>query len=138
MNRETSKFKINVGSSTAIMIFLALCLVVISTLCIIEANNSMELAKKNAESVKNYYLADSLAIEVIESLMSGHPANINFDSYKMEEHNYISYSVNVDNQRQLNVLLKDSNGKLLIERWQVSNTTERQIDDSITVWDGEE
>ena len=138
MNRETSKFKINVGSSTAIMIFVALCLVVISTLCIIEANNSMELAKKNAESVKNYYLADSLAIEVIERLISGQPAKIKIDSYKMEEHNYISYSVNVDNQRQLNVLLKDSNDKLIIERWQVSNTTEWQIDDSITVWDGEE
>ena len=138
MNRETSKFKINVGSSTALMIFVALCLVVISTLCIIEANNSMELAKKNAESVKNYYLADSLVIEVIESLRLGQPANINFDSYKMEEHNYISYSVNVDDQRQLNVLLKDSNGKLLIERWQVSNATEWQIDDSITVWDGQE
>ena len=41
MNRETSKFKINIGISTAIMIFVILCLVVISTLCVIEANNSM-------------------------------------------------------------------------------------------------
>ncbi len=138
MNRETSNFKINVGSSTAIMIFVALCLAVISTLSIIQANNSMELAKKNAESVRNYYIADSLATEVIECLLIGQPANIRYNNYKIEGNNYISYSVNVDSQRQLNVVLRESDGKIIIEKWQVSNSTQWLIDDSITVWDGEE
>ena len=138
MSRETSILKINVGISTTIMIFVILCLVVISTLCVIEANNSMELAKKNAQSVRNYYLADSIAIEVIDSLILGQPADIKYDSYKKGGHDYISYSVNVDDQRQLNVLLKDTNDKLIIEKWEVSNRTEWLIDDSITVWDGEE
>ncbi len=63
MNEKQSGGRVSIGTSSLILIFIILSLTVFGLLSLSSAGSDWKLAQKNAEAVKGYYEADSLAVE---------------------------------------------------------------------------
>ena len=137
--------KMNIGSSSLVVIFSVLCLTVFSVLSLSSSLVEKKLAETGAEAVRKYYEADfkasSLAEDVYMSYaLTGEAASFaeeaGFKALDTPEGEYVSYSVTIDERQALSVVLKFSDSKMTVEEWQTIQTGEWTPDDSIDVWDG--
>ena len=129
MARATKKkasFGTTMGVSSIIAILVILVLIVFAALSITTSKADLGLSQKTSNGVKAFYEADATAedmmAEVAEAIssdaLSGLPSD--YEVSKSENSTLISYTVPIDDNRNLSVSLKaDGDGKLTRELWQV-------------------
>lgn len=162
------RFRVHIGASSILIIFVLLCLVTFAMLSLVSANADYKLSEKTAQSVTCYYQADAQAetqLTLIEEALKtaadrtpdgAQPA----DFYKilsdvllpmdgvstvMDEDTFIiQYQMEIDNHRALQVSLQpvfpleNPAKRYTLTGWQVIQTSEWNPDNSIPVWDGAE
>lgn len=158
--KKKSYAQIQLGTSSLVLIFTVLCLVVFSTLSLASSKADQKLAEKNQRSVSDYYEADGKAEDILKSvnesviaLATQSTDSIQFQNLLQEKYgskyeletNYLNYAVEVNNDQVIMVSLqllhldqvkvKQKNYKII--SWIVQNKVDYEVDDSIPVWDGE-
>ena len=139
---NSNEYGINIGSSTLIMIFALLCLVVFSLLAYKTALNEKNLALKVSNETKAYYEADYKATEIknkIENNIANGKSIASFADYEknINGSNYIGYSVKIDENKKLVVELKRSGSNLKIVKWAEVNEASEDYNNKLDVWGGE-
>ncbi len=158
--RETEKERgVQIGISSLILVFTVLCLVVFATLSLASAKADYNLAEKNLKSTKVYYDMDGQAEEKkaeINRLLIGFvregagasemkkELSVSFGENFDAEKNMIEYSIDGENGQQLVVNLKifdygdikEGQENFEVQRWQIQNSEEYEIDESLSVWGG--
>lgn len=152
--------QIQIGTSSLILIFTVLCLVIFSTLSLASAEVDQRLADKNQRYVLDYYAGDAraeAALKVIDSrleeLIEAADSEAGFklalkdgfkESYDIGT-NHLTYQVDLNSEQFLLVKLepvfsqgmKDEDKNYKIRCWVVINKIDYEIDDDMPVWDGE-
>ncbi|WP_052294598.1 hypothetical protein [Anaerofustis stercorihominis] len=139
---NSNEYGINIGSSTLIMIFALLCLVVFSLLAYKTALNEKNLALKVSNETKAYYEADYKATEIknkIENNIANGKSIASFADYEKNINgiSYIGYSVKIDENKKLVVELKRSGNDLKIVKWAEVNEASEDYNNKLDVWGGE-
>lgn len=155
MAREEMKTNANIGSSSLILIFIVMCLATFGLLSLSSAKSDWKLAEKNARAVELYYKADSLGEEfldkvdgiMIESLAGNPDIEVCKDNLKREfgdayreETGIITAEIPMESGQALLIELElscNTNNRYNIEKWQVVNLVDYEIDDSMPIWDGQ-
>ena len=141
--------KVNIGSASLVVIFVTLCLTVFAALALSTAIAELKLAEKSALAVQEYYqvdlegaiLAEELHklwqqdrdIEAISQVVATNGGNVAAEGEAL----LISYSLLINQQQMLNVILK-LDDSLHILKWQAENTGEWLPEDDLRVWLGSE
>ncbi|RGD75347.1 hypothetical protein [Anaerofustis stercorihominis] len=143
MKRNNSnEYGINIGSSTLIMIFALLCLVVFSLLAYKTALNEKNLALKISNETKAYYEADYKATKIknkIENNITNGKSIASLVDYEKSRNgsNYIGYSVKIDENKKLSVELRRSGSNLKVVKWTEVNEASEDYNNKLDVWGGE-
>jgi len=147
MARVTKKkvsFGTSMGISSVIAILVILLLVIFSALSITTSNVDLRLSQKTADSVKAYYIADSKAEDMMATAANAIKGGADwktvlpgdgFELSDVADGTQISYTVSIDDNRNLNVtLLADKSGKLTRELWQVVPAKEWVPDNNLNLF----
>ena len=144
-NKEKKKsYGTSMGISSILAILVILVLVVFSTLSITTAKADLHLSTKAAESISNFYKADSNAeeryAEIATAVASGPnwATDLQTKEYEIAPtengETMISYSVEIDRNRNLHVeILAAQDGKLSKRLWQIAPSGEWVPDTSLNV-----
>ncbi len=151
--------QVQIGTSSLVLIFTILCLVVFSTLSIASAKVDQKLAEKNQQYVMDYYVGDGKAeenLKEINKLLTDFGKNQsgeeNFqkalkqefgESYQQETHR-LTYRIELNQEQfllvELEILNKmqnqETSKKYMIKKWIVQNKVDYEIYDDLPVWDG--
>lgn len=115
MKKNTS-LKIGVGTPTILMIFVVLCMVILSILSLQEANFNQELAKKEKTYLINYYEADTKGKQIVSSLkqegLEATETKYQLDIQTLDPD--YQFILEIDETKQLNVQL---DGTFNIKSW---------------------
>jgi hypothetical protein len=65
---QKGSFRLSVGASSILMIFVVLCLTTFGVLSYVTANADSKLSTKNSETVENYYAGTSAAEKVLQKI----------------------------------------------------------------------
>ena len=133
--------KISIGITSLTVILCVLCLAVFSVLTLSTALSEQKLAEKRAETVKEYYEAETHAAELANRLMDAADA-VRFAEEKHiqfvqeDEKQIFRYAWPIDEGQELSVEL------VFVDTWEVTcwkivSTAEWTPDESLDVWDGE-
>lgn len=151
--------QVQIGTSSLVLIFTVLCLVVFSTLSIASAKMDQKLAEKNQQYVKDYYIGDGKAEEILKEINSklidyenNQDGEENFQAFLKKEFGdsyqqgvqLLTYRVDLNKEQFLLVELelltrgenRESNKKYMIRKWVVKNKVDYEIYDDLPVWDG--
>lgn len=150
-----------IGTSSLVLIFTVLALVIFSTLSLSSARVDQRLAEKTAQHVEAYYQADALGEESLRDInrrleetemFSGtngdYLERIRFlydDKLDLTK-GTLSYRIPMGEEQFLLVELKllsleaarQTDKNYTIQKWVVQNSQEYEIDDRLPVWNGEE
>ncbi len=158
-SKKNNKQKIQIGSSSLLLIFTILCLVVFSTLSISSAKADYKLALKYEKSINNYYEADNqgeeLKRQVNNELIRQYLISKNDvefynnlsrqfkDAFNIDN-KVITYTIEAGKEQFLLVELKVHNFENIKENkqnfdvttWVIQNKVDYEIDQSMNVWNG--
>ncbi len=132
MNNEKKSFRFPVtGVSSLLIIFSVLCMTVFAMLSVSTANADDRLSQKAAQSVTDYYAADSQAEKIIAALRSGSvPEGVTADG------DTYTFTCPASDSLELQVSVIISGSDYEIVRWQMVSTAHWQNDDSLNLWEG--
>ena len=145
------KSKVNIGSSSLILIFIILCLSVFGLLSLTSARSDLALAQKNAQAVQGYYEADTMGEQFVQMVDQALQVSENAEQLKAALGSY--YQKNTETGADLAVTdITMERGQILhielalepeekryeVLTWKVFNAEEYEIDDSMPVWTGNE
>lgn len=145
------KSKVNIGSSSLILIFIILSLSVFGLLSLTSARSDLALAQKNAQAVQGYYEADMMGEQFVQMVDQALQASENAEQLKAALGSY--YQKNTETGADLSVTdITMERGQILhielalepeekryeVLTWKVFNAEEYEIDDSMPVWTGNE
>ena len=151
--------QVQIGTSSLVLIFTVLCLVVFSTLSIASAKVDQKLAEKNQQYVIDYYIGDGKAEEILKEIngkLTDFEKNQGgeeefqallkqefVDSYQQETR-LLTYRIDLNKEQFLLVELEilnriqnqENSKKYMIKKWIVKNKVDYEIYDDLPVWDG--
>ena len=132
MNKEKNGFRFPVmGVSSLLIIFSVLCLTVFAILSVSTASAGSRLSEKAAQSVTDYYAADSRAEKTIAALRSGEiPEGVSADG------DIYSFTCPASDTLELQVKVRISGTDYEVLQWQMVSTASWQNDESLNLWDG--
>lgn len=154
-----SKQRIQIGTSSLLLIFTVLCLVVFSTLSLSSAKADYSLAIKNEQSVKAYYVVDSKG-EELKADINRQVINLSIQATNEEEFrelvkqdfkeafnendNTISYTIDTNSEQFLFIQLllfdyeeiKEGQENYKIISWVIKNKVDYEVDNNMPVWNG--
>ncbi|MBC5706747.1 short-chain dehydrogenase [Hungatella sp. L12] len=152
MAKQESGFKANIGSSSLILIFIVMCLVTFGMLSLTSAKSDLSLANRNADAVTEYYRADTegeafyrmVAGEVKAACTnaSGHEERLALLEKALGEYYRGGAAVTevaMERAQALHIELEpdlDGEGSVRVAKWNVIQTEDYEIDDSMPVWGG--
>ncbi|WP_434688038.1 short-chain dehydrogenase [Hungatella sp. SB206] len=152
MAKQESGFKANIGSSFLILIFIVMCLVTFGMLSLTSAKSDLSLANRNADAVTEYYRADTegeafyrmVAGEVKAACTnaSGHEERLALLEKALGEYYRGGAAVTevaMERAQALHIELEpdlDGEGSVRVAKWNVIQTEDYEIDDSMPVWGG--
>jgi len=151
--------QIQIGTSSLVLIFTILCLVVFSTLSIASAKVDQKLAEKNQQYVLDYYVGDGKAEEILKEInikLTDIEKNQNaeedfqvllkreFGDFYQQGTHLLTYRIDLSKDQLLLVELEILNAKAnqeatkkySIKKWVVKNKVDYEIYDDLPVWDG--
>lgn len=137
-----------IGGSLILIIFIVLTVTVFSVLTLVSAQNELGTVNRSAESAKKYYAAEKSAAEKcgeLKKALSDHTENseiitaaINLGASASGDENgvTISFSVDIDENRALDTILRAEGGELKITSSKIVSKNEGiTIDDTIELWE---
>lgn len=129
---------IGVGGASIVMVFSVLCLTIFAILSLVTARHALTLSTRAAGAVTDYYAADSLAVEIYDVLRASDavPESVLDIKVRSQGEDCMVYTVPIDGNQELCVLLRREAEGLRILEWSVHSTGEWNPDDRILVWDG--
>lgn len=130
---------VHVGSATLVMIFSILCLTIFAVLSVVTAGNAWTLAKKSADSVTAYYVADTQAIAIYDQLTADFDGTVTLPTAcpaQVDGEGNLNYWVTIDDNQVLWVQLYQREGTLEIGRWEVEKQGDWEADQSLDIWVG--
>lgn len=153
------KGKMNIGTSSLILIFIVLCLATFGLLSLTSAKGDLNLARKGASSAHTYYRADGdgeeflkmvdeTMLQVLKEFPDGLPKQETerkkileaaLGGYYRTDSDTVQTDIPMDFGQVLHIELGiPGNGDRRYEIlcWKVYNQDEYEIDDSMPVWDG--
>jgi len=137
--------RINIGILSLVVIFSVLCLAIFSVLALSSAIVEKNLSEKGAASVEEYYEADFKAAEYADRLKELYNLTGGFEDISIDlsleirdtlDSRQVSYTVPINENQAISVIIEFSDDKIKIEEWKVVQTGEWTPDDSLNVWDG--
>ncbi len=143
---------INIGTASLVLIFIVLCLSTFGLLSLSSAKGDWNLADKNAGAVRTYYEADAKGEQFVsmvdralrEAAEEGLTGEDREQVLKTELGGYyqpdgsVQTDIGMDFGQALHIELELEKEKgYRIRSWNVYNTEDYEIDDSIPVWTGE-
>lgn len=154
MNEKPSGGRVSIGTSSLILIFIILCLMIFGLLSLSSAGSDLKLARKNAESVKGYYKADSKAVEftaMVEEVLAGCSKAADDEAYLQmvkeglgsfyrEETGTIQADIQMLYGQMLHIELeinREEEAGYRILAWNVYHSVDYDIDRSMPVWTGD-
>lgn len=144
--------KINIGTTSLILIFIVLCLSTFGLLSLSNAKGDWNLAKKNANAVEAYYKADAqgeafvqIVDRVLQDAVEQGLAGENRVNALMaglggyyQDDGSVQTDIEMDFGQALHIELEiNEDATYQIRCWNVYHTEEYEIDDSIPVWTGD-
>lgn len=150
---------IQLGTSSLILIFTVLCMVLFSVLSIATAGADFKLAEKNKQHVEAYYDMDSkgeaVKAEVNEKLERIYAESESSGEYFLNIEKEFGKSFNAED-KSINYLMPGVNEQSLLIKfglygydeissgelffrvlvWKIQNNEDYKIDDSMPVWEG--
>lgn len=139
--------KVNIGTSSLILIFIVLCLATFGLLSLSNAKGDWNLAMKNAEAVRTYYEADRQGEQFVnmvkktfaEAEKRMEDPKEKLASYYQKEQEIFQTDIDMQYGQALHIELQmESSTDYQILCWNVYIREEYEIDDSVPVWTGEE
>ncbi|MHC1724014.1 MAG: hypothetical protein AB9836_12520 [Aminipila sp.] len=154
-----NKQRIQIGTSSLLLIFTVLCLVIFSTLSLASAKADYTLAEKNEKSVKIYYEADAKGEELKKDInrkmisLANQAMNQNqfralikqtFKEAFNEKDNSISYTIDASSEQFLFIQLRLNNYEEIaaekqnykVTAWIIQNKVDYEVDNNMPVWNG--
>lgn len=151
--------QIQIGTSSLVLIFTILCLVVFSTLSIASAKVDQKLAEKNQQHVVDYYTGDGKAEESLKEINNkltdfgkNQGGEEDFQKLLKQEFgesyqlaiNRLTFKIDLNPEQflliELEILNKiqnqENSKKYIIKKWIVNNKVDYEIYDDLPVWDG--
>ncbi len=118
MNKQ-NRVSIGIGLSTLLMIFTVLILTIFATLSYLQAKRNLSETDKIISSSVEYYDADYKASEIFTELKD----HLDDSNYLQENNisfsqNEYHYSVKINDEKSLDVVLTRTNDELVITTWQ--------------------
>ncbi|WP_124067575.1 short-chain dehydrogenase [Clostridium sp. E02] len=155
MTKQVRRQNASMGSPTLILIFIILCLVTFGLLSLFTAKSEWDLAKKNAAAVKEYYRADGLGEKFYKEVL-GKEREIRekgmdldtrkkwltegFGTFYDPKTDTVTAKIDMKQSQALIIGLQLNKGRdpmIDIYRWEVIQTEDYEIDQSMPVWSGE-
>ncbi len=134
------EFRVNVGTSSILLIFIVLCLVAFATLSIVSANADYKLSKKVADRIEAYYSAANQAENYIASidrtLQNVYASSDSEETYFSTVGHTKSYLIPISDLQSLSVKLEilypttDEDTFYRITSWQIITTGELEYNNS--------
>lgn len=144
--------KMNIGATSLILIFIVLCLSTFGLLSLSSARGDWSLAEKNAGAVRTYYEADAKGeqfVRMVDQVLQDAAARglagarrepflkAELGGYYQEDGS-VQTDIGMDFDQALHIELElDGDAGYEIRCWNVYNTKDYEIDNSISVWTGE-
>ena len=120
-----------VGGSSLLVIFVVLCLTLLAVLGVSTVQADERLMIASANSVVDYYKADSEAEEILALLRSGVvPEGV------LETENGYAYQCRISDVQYLAVEVEVVDGDYRILRWQSKSSALWEEETGLDVWDG--
>lgn len=109
--KDSGSLKIGIGTPTILMIFVVLCMVILSVLSFQEADHNMMLAEKEKNYVTNYYEAKAKANQIANELQNLSIKDIQekHDLIIKEDQSSYQYQCSIDKKKEINVVLDKDN-----------------------------
>lgn len=109
--KDSGSLKIGIGTPTILMIFVVLCMVILSVLSFQEADHNMMLAEKEKNYVTNYYEAKAKANQIANELQNLSIKDIQekHDLTIKEDQSSYQYQCSIDKKKEINVVLDKDN-----------------------------
>ncbi len=143
------KRRMNIGTTSLILIFIVLCLSTFGLLSLSNAKGDWNLAAKNAAAVQAYYEADAAGeafVKMVDQVLTGAQekrlTGADWEAYLQEnlgdyyQDGLIQTDIGMDYGQALHIEL-EAEGGYKIRTWNVYNREEYEIDNSVPVWTGE-
>lgn len=139
---------IGIGNSLILLIFMVVTLTVFSVLTLVTANSEAATAEKSADNSQSYYRADLEATVKMGQLsdaiknaaskdeVSDFAAKNGFSENKDENGVTFSFTVQIDEKRELFAELRYENGTLTVNTWKTVSA-DNDYEQDINVWDGD-
>ena len=157
MTGQTAKYKVNIGLTSLILIFIILCLATFSLLSLSSARGDQSLAARSARAVTEYYRADAegekwlkqadailqkemtkkaMDQEEIQALAKKMALELGCDAD--EETGFVSTDISMDRGQALHIdlALTGDENRYEVRSWYVYDSGNYEIDDSMPVWGG--
>lgn len=144
--------KMNIGTTSLILIFIVLCLSTFGLLSLSSARGDWSLADKNAGAVRTYYEADAkgeqfvrMVDQVLQDAAARGLAGAEREPFLKaelgvyyQEDGSVQTDIGMDFDQALHIELElGGDAGYEIRCWNVYNTKDYEIDNSISVWTGE-
>ena len=148
MAEKQSKYSSGIGGSLILIIFIVLTITVFSVLTLVSAENELGITERAVKASEDYYAAEkeaALRCGELEKAISGltEPIDISTtlslagaDISSTEDGLRVNVTVDIDEIRQLETILKPENGSLVIISQKITVPEETIIDEGMDVWDG--
>lgn len=126
------KRKANIGTSSLILIFIVLCLVVFAVLSLENAKREAVFSQKSAEAVQEYYRADLQGVKFFQEMDRAVKEKI-----QNEESSFVR-EIPMQSGLGLRIeLVPDWEQKTVrVQEWKVYDRETMEIDQSMPVWTG--
>lgn len=130
MKNKTSSLKIGIGTPTILMIFVVLCMVILSVLSYMEASTNAKLSEKEVIYNEKYYQATTTAELVLHELRRNQTMDIAVyikDTYGIdvqESDTVMEYYVTIDDKKELHIVI-DKTDLSKVQTWKVITKEER-------------
>lgn len=134
-----------IGGTSLILIFAVLCLTIFALLTLSTARANQTLAEKSADFSKEYYQADSRAVQILAGIRKGAETDEipqEIDGVAITEtmdggSRRISYACPLNDMQAISVELEQKGTEYTVISWKLVQTAQWEADGSFSVWDGE-
>lgn len=131
-----------IGGASLLVVFAVLCLTVFALLSLSTVRADERLSQLSAQSVEAYYQADCTAQEILAQLRSGETVSqdIKITSKKTSGTGEVRYSYTcpISETQALEAEVSVQGEEYRVLRWQAVPTGDWTLDESLSLWTGED
>lgn len=156
MAKQEIGYRANIGGPSLILIFIVMCLVTFGMLSLSTAKSEHNLAERNASAITEYYRADGegeafyqMVLDKVKAVKEKGQGQAQYQellaqelgNYYHQEEKTVVTQIPMERSQALFIeLIPDfeKEGEVGISKWNVIQSEEYEIDNSMAVWTGEE